>query len=85
MQINLYDKNIKRNNEPVYDRKHLFFKFWVMCEVWGRDNESNKMFKLQKKVLKIISGVSNYMSCRQIFEDYNILTLPSLCMGHTGV
>jgi hypothetical protein len=46
--------------------------------LWGGDNESNKIFKLQKKVLRIISGVSNHTSCRQIFKDYNILTLSSL-------
>jgi hypothetical protein len=37
-----------------------------------------KFFKLQKKVIRIISGVSNHMSCRQIFKVYNILTLFSL-------
>jgi hypothetical protein len=41
----------------------------------GGDNESNNIFKLQKKVLQIICGVSNYTSSRQIFKDYNILTL----------
>jgi hypothetical protein len=29
---------------------------------------------------RIISGVSNRTSCRQIFKEYNILTLPSLYM-----
>jgi hypothetical protein len=42
------------------------------------DWQSNKIFKLQKKVLQIISGVSKRTSCRQIFKDYNILTLSSL-------
>jgi hypothetical protein len=27
MQSSLYDENIKRNNEPIHDMKHLFFKF----------------------------------------------------------
>jgi hypothetical protein len=30
--------------------------------------------KKKKKVLRIISGVNNHTSCRQIFKDYNILT-----------
>jgi hypothetical protein len=34
MQSSLYDENIKRNNEPIYDKKHLFFTFWIMSEVW---------------------------------------------------
>jgi hypothetical protein len=50
---------------------------WYGIILWGGNNESNKIFKLQKKVLRIISGVSNRTSCRQIFKDYNILTLSS--------
>jgi hypothetical protein len=33
---------------------------------------------VQNKALRIISGVNYHMSCRQIFKDYNILTLSSL-------
>jgi hypothetical protein len=33
----------------------------ILC---GGDNESNNIFKLQKKVLQIISGVSNRSTCR---------------------
>jgi hypothetical protein len=44
----------------------------------GRDNESNKLFKLQN-VFWIISGVKNHTSCRQIFHDY-VLTV---CFAHT--
>jgi hypothetical protein len=32
MLSNVYDENIKRNNEPLYD-KHLLFKFSFMSEV----------------------------------------------------
>jgi hypothetical protein len=53
-----------------------------MSEAWyhniGWGNESNNIFKLQKKVLRLISGVSNCMSCRGIFKDYNIVILSSL-------
>jgi hypothetical protein len=41
---------------------------------WGEDNESNKIFKLQKRAIQIISGVSKHTSCKQIFKDYNIFT-----------
>jgi hypothetical protein len=34
---------------------------------WGGDKEGNKISKLQKKILRIISGVSNHASYRQIF------------------
>jgi hypothetical protein len=41
----------------------------------GGDNDSNNIFKLQKRVIRIISGISKHTSCRQIFKDYNILTV----------
>jgi len=44
----------------------------------GGDNQSNKILKLQKRVIQIISGVSKHTSYRQIFKDYNIFTVPSL-------
>jgi hypothetical protein len=28
------DQNIKGNNEPLHDKKHLLFKFSVIFEVW---------------------------------------------------
>jgi hypothetical protein len=49
-----------------------------MSEVWAGDNESNKMFKLQKLVLWINSDVINCASYTQIFKDYAMLTLSSL-------
>jgi hypothetical protein len=45
---------------------------------WGESNESLSIFKLQKRVIRIISGASTNSSCRQIFKDYNILTVASL-------
>jgi hypothetical protein len=45
VQGSLYDDNIKRNNEPMYDKK-----LYVIILLDG-DNESNNIFKLQKKVL----------------------------------
>jgi hypothetical protein len=47
--------------------------------LWGGDNESYQIFKL-KKVIRIISYVSNHTSCRQIFKYYNKLTPSSLCI-----
>jgi hypothetical protein len=46
--------------------------------LWGRDRVSDSIFKLQKRVPQVISGVSSRTSHRQIFKDYNVLTLPSL-------
>jgi hypothetical protein len=45
---------------------------------WGGDSKSNTIFKLQKRVVRIISGVSRLSSWRQLFKDLNLLPLP--CM-----
>jgi hypothetical protein len=34
MQSSLYDENIKRNSELLYDKKHVLFEFSVISEVW---------------------------------------------------
>jgi hypothetical protein len=45
---------------------------------WGGDSKSKTIFKLQKKVIRIISGVSRWSSCRQLFKYLDLLPLP--CM-----
>jgi hypothetical protein len=44
----------------------------------GGNSESNSIFKLQKKVFRINSGLSYHTSCRQKIKHYNILTLSYL-------
>jgi hypothetical protein len=79
VQSSLYGKNFKRNNEPIHDKKHLFFKFLRYGIIlWGGDKKIKIFLNLQKRVLHIISGVRNRTSCRHIFKDYDVLTLPSL-------
>jgi hypothetical protein len=46
--------------------------------LWGGDRASESILKLQSRVLQVICGVSSRTSCRQIFKDYNALTLPLL-------
>jgi len=45
---------------------------------WGGDGKSIKIFRLQKKVIWLITGVHKCESCRPIFRKYQILTLASL-------
>jgi hypothetical protein len=75
-------KTLKETMSPYMIRKIYYSNFHSCLRygiiLWGGDNESKTIFKLQKKALQIISGVSNRTSCRQIFKEYNILTLPSL-------
>jgi hypothetical protein len=44
---------------------------------WGSSNLSNNIFKIQKRVIRIIANKFNQDSCRQLFNQYQILTLPA--------
>jgi hypothetical protein len=75
-------KTLKETISPYMIRSIYFSNFesclWYIIILWGGDNDCDKLFKLQKKVLRVISGVNNRMSCQQIFKGYNILTLAAL-------
>jgi hypothetical protein len=48
-QISLYDENMKRNNGPLYDKKHFYYSNFQSClrygiMLWSGDKESNKIF-----------------------------------------
>jgi len=45
---------------------------------WGRDWDSVKVFHVQRRVIRLISGVKTRDPCRHIFMEYRILTVASL-------
>jgi hypothetical protein len=45
---------------------------------WGGDEKSIRIFWLQNKVIKLITGVHKRKSCRPILRKFKILTLASL-------
>ena len=45
---------------------------------WGGDGKSIKIFRLQKKVIRLIAGAHKCESRRPIFKKFQILTLASL-------
>jgi len=51
--------------------------------LWGGDPESKRIFRLQKKVLRIIGGMGQCTSCRNLFKTLNILPLPCLYISET--
>ena len=61
-----------------------FTKFMALLRsgilFWGGvSSELNRrIFRIQKRVIKSMVGVSSRMSCRQLFKELNILTLASL-------
>src|SRR5215469_3167191 len=44
---------------------------------WGNSPYSNNIFKLQKRIIRIIMKVDNRVSCRDLFKKLNILPLHS--------
>jgi hypothetical protein len=44
---------------------------------WGLSSSSNKLFKLQKRVVRIMTGQGNRTSCRELFKKLEILPLKS--------
>ena len=44
---------------------------------WGISNNSKAIFKIQKKIIRIIMTVNSRTSCRKLFKILNILPLPS--------
>jgi hypothetical protein len=44
---------------------------------WGNTPHSNVIFRLQKKVVRIMMGIRNRDSCRQYFKQLKILPLQS--------
>jgi uncharacterized membrane protein len=45
---------------------------------WGNTTNSVQVFKLQKRVVRIMVGAANRDSCKKIFRSLQILPLPSL-------
>jgi len=44
---------------------------------WGNSTYSNTIFKLQKRIIRIMMNVGNRESCRELFKKLNILPLHS--------
>ena len=44
---------------------------------WGNSSRSEEMFKIQKRIIKIIMNSSKNASCRQLLKELNILPVQS--------
>ena len=83
MMFIIYDKVFERDFKSLYDSKYIFYEisgtFTVSNIILGGKREGVKrIFRIQKRVIRLISGVSSRTSCRQLFKELNILTLASL-------
>ena len=46
--------------------------------IWGNATLANDLFKLQKKALRAIYNMPQDASCRKLFKQTNVMTLPSI-------
>jgi len=53
------------------------FYYWLQDNLLGNSPHSNSIFKLQKKIIRIIMDVGIRDSCREFFKTLNILPLIS--------
>ena len=58
-----------------YSYFHLIMTYGLIF--WGSSTESNKNFRLQKKLIRIMMGCKRNQSCRELFHKLGILSLPT--------
>jgi hypothetical protein len=75
----LYDKKYKTSCVYEYIAKRLSFIFPFCYDIWtdvlGNSSHAERVFKLQKRVIRLIKGCGYRDSCREHFRDMNILPL----------
>jgi hypothetical protein len=54
---------------------HSVVKYGIMF--WGNLSNSRKIFTLQKKIIRIMVGAHPRTSCRRLFKNLEILSVPS--------
>jgi hypothetical protein len=58
-----------RNNYYSIARDGIIF--------WGNSSSSEKIFTLQKRIIRIMVGAHPTTSCRRLFKKWEILTVPN--------
>jgi hypothetical protein len=58
-----------------YDSVHSIMTYGIIF--WGTSAEANKVFLIQKKILRIIYNIRPRDSCREIFKENQIFTFVS--------
>ena len=57
---------------------HSIMSYGIMF--WGNSPHSPVIFKMQKRVIRILMGIGYKESCRGLFKELKILTLSSQCI-----
>ena len=85
---------VLKNNVETSSLKSVYFAHFHSIliygiEIWGQASEYlvSRVFKLQKKALRLICNVSPYASCRnlKLFKQEQILPLPALYISNVLV
>jgi hypothetical protein len=58
---------------PYFAYFHSIMSYGIIF--WGNSSYANKIFKLQKTVMRLITGVGNRDSGRELFKNHKILAL----------
>jgi len=59
-----------------YSHFHMIILYGLMF--WGNSPHSARVFRMQKRIIRIMTGSRIRDSCRKLFGHLNILPLPSL-------
>jgi hypothetical protein len=59
-----------------YSHFHTIILYGLMF--WGNSAHSARVFRMQKRIIRIMTGSRSRDSCRKLFGHFNILPLPSL-------
>lgn len=81
------------NLRNVLLRKQLLMLYYAQVEsvlrygisLWGYSTKSAEVFLKQKRIVRCIAGVNRRTSCKELFMQYNILTLTGLYILETCV
>lgn len=69
----------------TYYCSHFYSRIKYGIIFWGCSSLSLRVFKLQKRAVRIIAGVQRYTPCRNIFIEYRLLTVPCIYILETLV
>lgn len=67
-----------RQTVLTYYYAHFVSRISYGIIFWGSAHNSERIFKLQKKAIRYILGASKYESCKKLFKDLQLLTLPCI-------
>jgi hypothetical protein len=69
--------HVTTNTLKMIYYSYFHFIMTYGLQFWGNSSDSKKIFRLQKKVIRIMMGHRNMELCKKLFLNLKILPLPS--------